>query len=209
MSDQPHLPSPAGRVDEEFGADHAAMARLLDRPLTDDLLHEVTERVAQPRSQATRQLASVLLFRLGDEQLAVPATDVARVAPVSVVRRIPHRGNRILRGFCNLDGELVLCGSLEVLLDLPGRQPASATASNALDAKRMVALGPEAKRWVVEVDCVLGLQYFETALCKPPPITVRQAMRCFAASILPGRGSEVATLLDVPQVLSGFEAALT
>jgi chemotaxis-related protein WspD len=154
-------------------------------------------------------VASALLFRIGDEQLAVPGTDVNRVTRVSVVRRIPHRGNHIIRGLCNIDGELVLCGSLRGLLELPEAARGAASAPIASDERRMVVLGPESNRWAVEVDCLLGLRHFETANCKSPPVTVRQALRCFAASLLTLSDDNVATLLDVFQVLSGFKAALS
>jgi chemotaxis-related protein WspD len=203
-------PETAGNLhDQTRGAQDTATCRLLDRPLTDDLLREATEQVAQPRSQPNGEVASALLFRIGCEHLAVPATDVDRVTRVSVVRRIPHRGNRIIRGLCNIDGELVLCGSLSGLLELPEEVHQAESAANVSDESRMVVLGPESNRWAVEVDCVLGLQHFETALCKSPPVTVRQAMRCFTTSLLPLSDDTVATLLDVSQVLSGFKAALT
>jgi chemotaxis-related protein WspD len=207
MNDQAKQTSAISHRDEESVADDRAMHQLLDRPLTDDDLRDATQRVAQPRSQPARDVASALLFRIGGEQLAVPATDVARVTQVSVVRRIPHRSNHIIRGLCNIDGELVICGSLRELLELPDEAP----IGNAVDGdqRRMVVLGPESNRWAVKVDCVLGVRYFETASCKPPPVTVRQAMRCFTTSLLPMADDDVATLLDVSQVLYGFKAALT
>ncbi len=209
MSDRLELETAGTLDDQTCGAQDTAMSRLLDRPLTDDLLREATEQVAQPRSQPARELASALMFRIGREHLAVPATDVDRVTRVSVVRRIPHRGNRIIRGLCNIDGELVLCGSLSGLLELPEEAQGAESAANDSDESRMVVLGPESNRWAVEVDCVLGLQHFQRASCKSPPVTVRQAMRCFTTSLLSLADDKVATLLDVSQILSGFKAALT
>ena len=194
---------PAGTADDD------AMRRLLDRPLSEDDVRQATRRVAQPQARPVRDVASLLLFRVGAERLAVPATDVARVTRVTVVRRIPHRSNHIIRGLCNFDGELLICGSLTALLELADtNQTASADAGQS-DPRRMVVLGPESNRWAVEVDQVLGVQYFETASYKQPPITVQRAMYRFTASLLPLGGDDVATLLDVPQVLSGFKVALS
>jgi chemotaxis signal transduction protein len=183
------------------------MLRLLDRPLTADDLRESTARVAQPRAPAKLNVASLLLFRAGGERLAVPAVQVARVTRVSVVRRIPHRSNSVIRGSCNINGELLLCGSLVELLQLAAaREPGDDGAPE--DLRRMVVLGPESNRWVTEVDEVAGVRYFETDSYKAPPVTVGQARNRFTVSLVPLSEGGVATLLDVPQVLSGFKAAL-
>jgi chemotaxis-related protein WspD len=186
-----------------------AMRRLLDRPLSEEDIRQATERVAQPRTQPVLDVASLLLFRVGTERLAVPATDVARVTRVAVVRRIPHRSNHIIRGLCSVDGELLLCGCLIALLELADANRAASPDAGQADLRRMVVLGPESNRWAIEVDQVLGVQYFETASYRQPPVTVQQAMHRFTASLLPLGGDDVATLLDVPQVLSGFKVALS
>lgn len=186
-----------------------AMDRLLDRPLTDEDVRQATERVAQPRSRPVHDVASLLLFRVGAERLAVPATDVARVTRVTVVRRIPHRSNRVIRGLCNVQGELLICGNISALLDLADAPQVSGTTGQSADLARMIVLGAEPNLWAIEVDDVLGVQYFETASYKQPPVTVQQAMYRFTASLLPLGDNDVATLLDIPQVISGFEGALS
>ena len=195
--------------DPADSADENAMNRLLDRPLSEDDIRQATERVAQLRSRPVRDVASLLLFCIGAEQLAVPATDVARVTRVAVVRRIPHRSNHIIRGLCNVDGELLICGSLMALLELAEPDQAASAEAGQSDLRRMVVLGSESNRWAIEVDRVLGVQYFETASYKQPPVTVQQAKYRFTANLLPLGGDDVATLLDVPQVLSGFKVALS
>jgi chemotaxis-related protein WspD len=208
MSDRTQQPSDVSGPAGASVANNNAMLQLLDRPLTGDDLREATERVAQPRSQPAQDVASALLFRIRGEQLAVPATEVARVTQVPVVRRIPHRSNHIIRGLCNIDGELVICGSLRELLELPDVAPVGVSGAVDDSQRRMVVLGPESDLWAVRVDCVQGVKNYETASCKPAPITVCQAMRCFTASLLPLSDDDVATLLDVSQILSGFKAAL-
>ena len=186
-----------------------AMRRLLDRPLSEEDIRRATERVAQPRARPVRDVASLLLFRVGAERLAVRAVEVARVSRVAVVRRIPHRSNHIIRGLCNADGELLICADLSALLDLTETSHASAAQSGPSDPRRMVVLGPESNRWAIEVDEVLGVQEFETASYKRPPVTVQKTMYRFTANLLSLAGDDVATLLDVPQVLSGFRVALS
>lgn len=200
-SDAPNGPGAAAQDD--------AMHRLLDRPLSEEDVRQATERVAQPRTRPVRDVASLLLFRIGAERLAVRAVEVAQVTRVTAVRRIPHRSNHIIRGLCNVDGELLICGNLSALLDLDETSQASNADSDQSDSRRMVVLGPESNRWAVEVDEVLGVQEFETAAYKRPPVTVQDARYRFTASLLPLGGDDVATLLDVPQVLSGFKVALS
>lgn len=195
--------------DPPQSSSESAMDRLLDRPLTDEDVRQATERVAQPRSRPVHDVASLLLFRVGTERLAVPATDVARVTRVNVVRRIPHRSNRVIRGLCNIEGELLICGNISALLDLTDTPQVSGSSGQSADLARMIVLGAEPSLWAIEVDEVQGVQYFETRSYKQPPVTVQQAMYRFTASLIPLGDHRVATLLDVPQVVSGFEGALS
>jgi chemotaxis-related protein WspD len=208
MKKTDHQLTAAGRDSSRSGHDDA-MRRLLDRPLSEEDIRRATERVAQPRARPVRDVASLLLFRVGAERLAVRAVEVARVSRVAVVRRIPHRSNQIIRGLCNADGELLICGDLSALLDLTGTSQVSAAESGSSDLRRMVVLGPESNRWAIEVDEVLGVQEFETASYKRPPVTVQKTMYRFTANLLSLGGDDVATLLDVSQVLSGFRVALS
>jgi chemotaxis-related protein WspD len=69
-----------------------------------------------------RDLASVLIFRLGREWIAFPTQAIAEVTVPRPIHRIPHRSNAILMGLVNLRGQLQLCISLYGLLGLEAPQ---------------------------------------------------------------------------------------
>jgi chemotaxis-related protein WspD len=191
-----------------------AILRLLDRPLGPKDVQQATERVAQPLVPPDRDLASLLLMRLGPEFLALPSIDILRVARTVPVRRIPHRTNAVVLGLCNLDGELLLCGGLPTLLDVPRDTSPAGEEENEDSPHRLVVIGSESGRWAVEVDEVLGVRSIESASCLPPPATLQGAVGQYTKAIFPmsdimtKEDQEVVAILDASTLVSGFEAAL-
>lgn len=209
MSDRNELPVPEpslgrgeGTLDENIAG--VAIWRLLDRPLSSDDLREATERVARPPEVADKDIARLLVFQIGDELLACETLQVSQVVLAASVHRIPFRTNKIVRGLCSLGGELLLCADLARLLDL-GEQ--TETAAPATSLRRMIVLGEERNRWVVEVDAVGGVTSVPQSSIRRPAITVDAARERYTKglAILKGR---VAALLDIEQILSGFQGAL-
>ena len=99
------------------------MKRLLDRPLSAEDLRDHAQSVGQPMADQRKETHSLMIVRLGAEMLAFDARDVARVQPEAPVHRIPHRSNDVIRGLCNIDGELVLTAALERLLQISTDAP--------------------------------------------------------------------------------------
>jgi chemotaxis-related protein WspD len=191
--------------------DRPAIQRLLDRPLTDADVREATERTARPVAPPEKRGQSHLLFVLGGVPCALPLTCVRRVALPAKVCAVPHRSNRVVRGLCNLDGDLVLCASLANLLEIespPGAPCGRNGPDPAAEDRRMIVVGTSEASWAVEVDAVLGITVCDPERCLPPPITVEQARARYTKEILPV-DERLVSLLDVNQILAGFEAALT
>jgi chemotaxis signal transduction protein len=188
--------------------DGSAVLRLLDKPLSDEELQENTRRVAMPVELAEQDVLRLLVFRSGDEQLAVEAVQVNQVAKATHVHRIPHRTNTVIRGLCNLDGELMLCADLERLLELGtvGRDIGKA------GQRWMIVLGGDQGSWVVEVDAIEGVMGVARNRFRRSPITVDASLARYTESLVPlelvpGKPS-TASLLDLQSVISGFQAAL-
>src|SRR5262245_44491396 len=78
----------------------AAGRRFLDAPSPPGYLDEWTDRLAAPPELAASDLQSVLVFRLGEEWLALPARVLVEVTTPRPVRRVPHRGG-LLAGLVN------------------------------------------------------------------------------------------------------------
>jgi len=197
----------AGAGESARAADRAraAMIRLLDRALGEDDLQEQTGRVAQPIEEARTEGACVLVFALGAEFLALPATDIVRVTPCVRPHAIPHRTNEIVRGLGNIGGELILCADLGALLDLPAADTAGPVEEST---RRTIVLGDEAARWAFPVDRVIGVPHLDPDSAHAPPLTVEGAITSFTTSLIRVEGRSAARL-DTERVLAGFERALT
>jgi chemotaxis signal transduction protein len=207
MSDRQPQPLAADSAPPDY---HDAILRLLNRPLSEEDVRAATERVAQPLTAPRRDVDSLLVMRVGSEHLALFAVDVARITRVAAVRRIPHRTNAVIRGLCNVNGELLICGSLQSLLGLSEDEGETADGSDAGSRRRrMVVFGDEADRWTVEVDEVEGVVNVETASYLPPPVTVGRALDRYTVSLAPLADGRLAALLDARRLASGFKGALS
>lgn len=204
MNEHPESSQPELLVREDDTLDGAAILRLLDKPLSLDDLREATDRVARPLELAEQDVVRLLVFQTCDELMAVESVKVQQVTRSVDVHRIPHRSNKIFRGICNLDGELMLCADLAKLLDLNviGR-----AEPRQRDQRRMIVLGNEPDCWAMEVDAVHGVKAVVREAFRQPPITVDAALARYTKHLVP-LPQGLAVVLDPQRVISGFQAAL-
>lgn len=189
---------------------HGAMSRLLDRPLDDEDVRAATLRVAQPRTASNGELVRLLAFRVQDELFGLLAEEVVRVTFVAPVHRIPHRNNAIIRGLCNLEGELLICVSLPAILELQGPEATdAATSPGSAGCRRMVVIGRREESWAVVADEVLGVIRLEAKTFLPPPVTVQKARQCFTRSLAQLEDGRTVAVLDASRLDAGFKAALS
>lgn len=106
---------------------------LLEREVPIDYLAEWTTTIATPLDKPVRMLEaegnrpatkgldgilSVILFRLGDEQFALPLSVLNEVTHPGAIHRLPHRSNDLLLGLINIRGEILMAISLSHCLGL-------------------------------------------------------------------------------------------
>lgn len=185
-----------------------AVLRLLDKPVSVDDLAAGARSAAQPAHAGVRGSVGVLLFRLDEETLALPAASLRRSTPYTRPRPIPHRTSGILRGLCNIRGELVLCVDLRRLLGLPSRAGPADPPPAESDPRRMIVIGSADAPWVFEADALVGVERIDPGAVLPPPVTVEHAMGAFVAGLIDVEGTR-ATLLDADRVLAGFKAGIS
>src|SRR5579859_2702256 len=95
----------------------AAASELLDMQLPNDHLSQWTPRIAQRQAPTTdTHTLSLVIFRLGEELLALPTDSFKEVVSGGTIHSIPHRRDGIVLGLTNIRGELVVCASLSQLL---------------------------------------------------------------------------------------------
>ncbi|MGJ7549275.1 chemotaxis protein CheW [Pseudomonas alloputida] len=173
----------------------AAATRLLDRYalIEADLAHE-----AAPVETSTGR--SLLLFRLGEEWLALATACLAEIAPLQPVHSLPHQRSRVLQGVANVRGALVPCLSLG---DLLGVERLSEQARSARAMPRMLILAASGGPVVMAVDEIDGIHRLDA-----PLQGAGEDVAPFTAAVLQWRGRSV-RVLDDQHLLSAVQRSLS
>ena len=173
----------------------AAATRLLDRYALAQDAH------AQTHVQAPVSVGrSLLLFRLGEEWLALATRCLVEVAPLQPVHSLPHQRSRVLQGVANVRGALVPCLSLADLLNVPGE--ASIERSGRV-MPRMLILAAEGGPVVVPVAEIDGIHRLD-----PEHLQEGRDTAHFTAAVLQWRGRSV-RVLDEQHLLQAVKRSLS
>jgi len=109
----------------------AIAAKLLHRTIPDGYRAQTTAQIAASAQHISRSsLFAMLVFRLGQEWLALPAAICQQVLSPVKSHSLPHRSNRTLIGVVNVRGQLLLKVSLFEILGLARSSEAGFSASN-------------------------------------------------------------------------------
>lgn len=170
----------------------AAGRRFLDAPSPPNYLDEWTARLATPEDDEAVNELSVLVFRLGDEWLALPVGVLVEVTRPRPPHRIPHRGG-LLAGVVNIRGELHLCVRLDLLLGVARGEP----DKEAADAPRLIVIRRQAEAWVFAADEVDQVHRLPGENLAPAaPTLSRAAAKLTRGVFAAGRGRSVGLLDD-------------
>lgn len=173
----------------------AAATRLLDRYalIEADLAHETA-------AIETSTGRSLLLFRLGEEWLALATACLAEIAPLQPVHSLPHQRSRVLQGVANVRGALVPCLSLD---DLLGVERLSEQVRSARAMPRMLILAAPGGPVVMAVDEIDGIHRLDATLQG-----ATEDAAPFTAAVLQWRGRSV-RVLDDQHLLSAVQRSLS
>lgn len=155
---------------------------LLEREAPAGYLNEWTDLLTVEKEVTTGELISVVIFRLGQEWLALAAPLFTEVTAISVVHTLPHRSNDIFLGLVSIRGEIQLCVSLNNLLGLGTTIDDDHPSQNV--HKRMVVVERDGNRWVFPVDEIYGVHRFEPAMLKNVPATVSKGTDTFTKAMI-------------------------
>ena len=173
----------------------AAAAQLLDRPPPDGYREEWTARVAAPRQLRLTGTRSVIIFRVGQEWLALAACFFQEFSERRPVHTLPHRQGRVVKGLVNIRGELLICVSLGELLGI-GAAPAP-TRMNPRGSKtseRLLVAANGNERLAFPADEVFGIERYHPDDLQPVPATVSLATARYSTGLLPWRNRNVGVL---------------
>lgn len=180
----------------------AAATRLLDRySLTQDY-HDRSRSAEQQSKVHTR---SVVVFRLGDEWLALATRSLVEVSPMQAIHSLPHQRSRALLGVANVRGALVACISLVELL---GLEVGACSPANNRVMPRMLIVAAEGGPVVVPVDEVDGIHGMEQALLDSASASGTHANARFTRGVLHWKDRSL-RLLDEHELLAAVQRSLT
>ncbi|WP_176399001.1 chemotaxis protein CheW [Pandoraea sp. PE-S2T-3] len=192
------------------GALHRQAADLLDRlPVVPA---DPAPWRAAAHDESTSRGAALLLFRLADEWLALPASVIEEVSPMRAWHTVPGHRQRALLGLVNLRGALVPCVSLGELLGVqPAAQPLATQATPAntwrTSTSRLLAMRHGAHLSAFPVTEVHGTVTPASSALGTVPATALGASDGFAHAVLHWR-ERVVGLLDPARVGAAFDRSL-
>lgn len=135
----------------------AAAMRLLDSRPPSDYRREWTERIAE-LAAVTAAGTPMLVFRIGDEWLALGIGAMEEVGQTRPIHTLPHQREGVLLGVVNVRGELLVCVSVGRLLGIEKGVGAGALLPKA-SASRLLVVSYQGERYAFPVTEVRGVQH--------------------------------------------------
>lgn len=163
----------------------AAGRRFLDSVPPDGYLQEWTARLAEDKGEENVDVQGVVLFRLGGEWLALPASALREVISLRPIHRIPFHGG-LLAGIVNVRGELHLAIRMDHLLGLThstvaNGEPSASGVGRSLP--RLLVAGRDSETWVFRVDEVDRVHRLAMPSLRSVPPTLGRAASRFTRGV--------------------------
>jgi chemotaxis-related protein WspD len=171
----------------------AAALDLLDIDLPADHMERWTSHVAQAKVLAEIDTHAVVVFRIGEEWLALPAILFKEIASIGTIHTVPHLHSGVVLGLTNIRGELLACISLGEVLGLEKAHERKRNQHHAADGRFMV-IQHEGNRIVCPVEEVHGILRFNPRDQMPVPATLAKATATYTLALLPWQQKSVGLL---------------
>lgn len=177
-----------------------AARAFFDRRAPEGYLAEWSELLGRPAEGGSIDDATLLVFRLGVEWLALALSVVSEVTTLRPVHRVPHRTNQVFSGLVSLRGQLQLCVSLHGLLDVDPPDPALEPSVNP----RLVVIRKDSETWAFPVEEVAGVHRMARDRFQKVPATLANPAGSFSRAVFAwGEGRSV-DVLDEPRLFAAL-----
>ena len=150
---------------------HAASLNAYERAIPADYRQEWTELLAAAKGERVTDSRTVIVFRIGDEWVAISTGICKEISRMMKIHRLPHNKSPILKGVVNNGGEIRICFSLGNLLGIAKAEKIFGNEFNAVYA-RMIVMNVAGQNYVFPVSEIKGFLKFSEADRAPLPETV-------------------------------------
>jgi len=165
---------------------------LLNFPPPPGYTADWTAIMAEDKPDEHRYGEPVLLFRLGEEWLALPAAAIRKITRPGPIHKIPQKNDPNILGLTNIDGTLDLCFSLETVLGLPTDGPDTSTGTSLFGARFIVL--EQNGRWVFQADEIGDLCRYDLDTDTNVPQTVANAEISYIKGVFRHQNRNVGSL---------------
>jgi chemotaxis-related protein WspD len=162
---------------------HTASLKAYEKPLPDDYRNEWTEVLAASKETMIADTRSVIVFRIGDEWVAVATSLCKEISRMMKIHRLPHNRSQILKGVVNNGGEIRICFSLGNLLGIAKAGQIFGEEFHTVYA-RMIVMDVAGRRYVFPVSEIKGLHNYREAERAPLPNTVMASSASFMNGVI-------------------------
>lgn len=173
--------------------------QLLSRDAPPEYITEWTHRLAQVHEAKSTDVHTALLFRLGEEWLALPAARIREIAESRQPHPLPHRRG-IVQGLISVRSELLVSISLATFLGLKGSADVTHERENGVSAPRsqeqMVVVVTDRGPLAFAADEVFGFHRFHDEELREVPSTLAQSTATYTLSMLPWKDGTAGYLND-------------
>jgi len=146
-------------------------------------------RLGRAADDAQVPTLACLLFRVGREWLALPATALGEITTPCPVHSLPHQRHTAVLGLAGVRGQLLVCISLAALL---GEQ--AARDDTSVQGARVLILGQGRSAIALPVDEVAGVERVAQDSLQALPTTLSRAALPYLQGLLHCRGRSVGLL---------------
>ncbi|WP_205985674.1 chemotaxis protein CheW [Paraburkholderia sp. Ac-20340] len=174
-----------------------AAARMLDRPAQRETGTPIAQQPVTQTNAVLSRRAGSLVFRVGAEWLALPASALRYVGESRPIHTLPHRRSAAVLGVVNVRGVLTLAASLAELLHIEAAASGASGANNAgarIATPRLLVTEWDGEMTAFPVDDVEGVAYFNADELLPAPATLAHAAGRHVRGVFAWRGRSVGVL---------------
>lgn len=150
---------------------HTASLAAYERAIPGDYRLEWTEVLAGNKEMVVHNTKPVIVFRIGDEWVAIAAGLCKEISRMMKIHRLPHNKSQTLKGVVNNGGEIRICFSLGNLLGIAKASQIFGEEFQAVYA-RMIVMEVSGRRYVFPVNEIKGLHHYRESELGPLPNTV-------------------------------------